>query len=109
MRGARRGSGVATQSGPAGKAGPMRVTTDGRGTVAHSGPAERQGDVGNVEPLLEAAEVAHWLGVSPETLRGWRLRRTGPPFVRLTRKVVRYRRSDVETWIATSVKPEVAM
>jgi predicted DNA-binding transcriptional regulator AlpA len=48
--------------------------------------------------LLDARAVARWLGVSARTLAAWRLRRQGPPYVRVGR-LVRYCRADVETWI----------
>jgi predicted DNA-binding transcriptional regulator AlpA len=48
--------------------------------------------------LLDARAVARWLDVSARTLAAWRLRRQGPPYVRVGR-LVRYRCADVETWI----------
>lgn len=57
--------------------------------------------------LLTQREGAAFLGVSPRTLEGWRVRGGGPRFVRLGR-AVRYRRADLEeymherTWRSTS-------
>jgi excisionase family DNA binding protein len=39
------------------------------------------------------------LGVEPRTIREWRVKR-GLPFVRLTPKVVRIRRAELDHWIA---------
>lgn len=55
--------------------------------------------------LLSEQEVAAWLGVSVRTLRRWRLEHGyGPPIVRVGR-FVRYRRGDVEAWIAAQHEP----
>lgn len=42
--------------------------------------------------------AAERLGVTPETLRNWRWRGDGPPFVKLGR-AVRYRLSDLSAWL----------
>lgn len=55
--------------------------------------------------------LAEELGVSPRTLAEWRMKRTGPSFVRLgvgERSPIRYRDKDVRTWLdrqVTSFKP----
>jgi predicted DNA-binding transcriptional regulator AlpA len=48
-------------------------------------------------------DVADLLGVDPSTLRRWRTSTPvqGPPFVRLTSRVVMYSVPDVETWLAS--------
>ena len=53
--------------------------------------------------LLTQKEVAHWLGVSERTLERYRVIGTGPQFVRLDR-LVRYRLSDIEEWIESSIR-----
>jgi excisionase family DNA binding protein len=50
-------------------------------------------------PLLTIAEVAELLGVSERTLETWRYRGRGPAFIRVGKKVVRYRLSDVEAFL----------
>ncbi len=50
------------------------------------------------DSLLSTAEAAAVLGVPHRTLEGWRLRGTGPRFVRMPR-AVRYRRSDLDAWV----------
>ncbi|HZJ03050.1 MAG TPA: helix-turn-helix domain-containing protein [Thermoleophilia bacterium] len=42
-------------------------------------------------------EAAHFLGVGLQTLRNWRVRGYGPPFVKAGR-AVRYRPDDVRDW-----------
>ena len=64
-------------------------------------------------PLLTTRQAAAFLGISPRTLEGWRndpLRQSNvmgaPPCVRLGRgvhRVVRYRLSDLEAWVAQLV------
>jgi excisionase family DNA binding protein len=48
--------------------------------------------------LLTEAEVADLLRVSPRTVRRWRNEGTGPPALRVGRRI-RYRRSAVEAWL----------
>lgn len=52
------------------------------------------------DALLTLREVAAWLGVSEATLHSWRYRGEGPAGFRLNKGRVRYRRSDVERWLA---------
>lgn len=56
------------------------------------------------ERFMTTAEAAEYCGgLKPNTLEIWRIRGQGPPFVKLGR-VVRYRKSDVETWIESQVR-----
>ena len=50
--------------------------------------------------LLTPPEVAELLCVAPETISQWRFRRTGPPFIRVGNRFVRYVRADVDAWLA---------
>jgi predicted DNA-binding transcriptional regulator AlpA len=45
-------------------------------------------------------EMMEAIGVCASTLRSWRLEGRGPAYVQ-TGKVVRYRRADVEQWLAS--------
>lgn len=47
---------------------------------------------------IKGDEVAELLGVSPNTVRSWRLRRVGPPLYRIG-GAVRYDRGEVLTWL----------
>ena len=70
--------------------------------------------------MLSTAEVAELIGVSPDTVEKWRAAGTGPPWHNFAplgkgsgtrhglgrtrarlRDLPRYRRSDVEAWIAS--------
>ncbi len=50
-------------------------------------------------PLLTTAQAAHFLSVSPRTLEDWRLRGLGPPFRKLSGRLVRYAREDLELFL----------
>jgi predicted DNA-binding transcriptional regulator AlpA len=52
-------------------------------------------------------QLAELLGVSPRTLEGWRRIRTGPKYLAVSHRMVRYRGADVQAWLAT-FDPEVS-
>nr|PZN17775.1 MAG: hypothetical protein DIU80_23905 [Chloroflexota bacterium] len=54
--------------------------------------------------LLTTEDVATLLNVKPRTLKQWRYERRGPRYVSLGRRIVRYRRSDVDEWIRSREK-----
>lgn len=48
---------------------------------------------------VDQTAAAQHLGLqNPRTLANWRLRRCGPPFVRLGQRLVRYRLADLDHW-----------
>lgn len=60
--------------------------------------------------LLSTAQVAEWLGCSPDALDKWRTAGTGPRWIRIARTtggrskrdlraIPRYRTADVEAWL----------
>jgi predicted DNA-binding transcriptional regulator AlpA len=49
--------------------------------------------------LLDQKRVAELLGISPRSMEGWRLTGDGPTYHKVGRRV-RYRRSDLEAWLA---------
>jgi excisionase family DNA binding protein len=51
-----------------------------------------------LDRLLSVGELADYLGVPVATLYAWRHRREGPPGFRVGRHV-RYRWTDIQTWI----------
>ena len=51
-----------------------------------------------LDRLLTVEELAEYLGVPVATIYAWRYRHEGPPGFRVG-KHLRYRSSDVETWI----------
>jgi excisionase family DNA binding protein len=58
-------------------------------------------------PLLSINELAALLGVPAKTIRAWRCRGVGPRGMRLGRHV-RYRLTDVETWLDQQADPQSA-
>lgn len=57
--------------------------------------------------FMTSRELADLLRVPVETTYQWRLRHVGPPGIRVGRHV-RYRRSDVERWLAERSDEEVS-
>lgn len=53
----------------------------------------------NPDDLLRPNDAARLLGVSEVWLKKLRLADGGPRFVRLSERLVRYKRSDLFTWI----------
>jgi predicted DNA-binding transcriptional regulator AlpA len=49
--------------------------------------------------LISQRDAADLLGLSERTLEAMRLRKTGPAFVRISRRCVRYRHADLERFI----------
>lgn len=72
---------------PAGRAAP--------GTRAASGDPDQ---------LFDEMQAGRLLRVSRRTLQGWRLKGGGPPFVRLGPRCIRYRRADLEEFIAQRLR-----
>ena len=68
---------------------------------------EHQTPVANAGELLTDSQAAALLSVEPRTLRLWRQSR-GLPHLRLTSKVIRYRRSDLDAWLARHLVATVA-
>ena len=54
--------------------------------------------------LLTAKEVAEILAVEQSTLAQWRYRRVGPPWIRYGHRFVRYRREEVDAWLAANTR-----
>lgn len=54
--------------------------------------------------FLTQDDVAIMLRVSVDTVRRMRQRGDGPPFVRLSKRRILYRRSDVDAWISKQQK-----
>lgn len=51
------------------------------------------------DKLCSAGEAAELLGISPQTLAHWRVRGTGPRYIVLSARCVRYRSSDIRAWL----------
>lgn len=58
--------------------------------------------------LLTEADAAKLLTFTPRFLQARRIRGNGPPFVRISSRAIRYRRSDLLTWIEQRVRTSTA-
>jgi predicted DNA-binding transcriptional regulator AlpA len=54
--------------------------------------------------LLSTEQVAAQLGISRAALELRRRRGSGPPFVRVSPRMIRYRVADLEAWLAARVE-----
>ena len=54
------------------------------------------------EVLLDDAGVAQQANVKPRTVRKWRLENS-LPYIRITKKVIRIRQSDLNRWLAKNL------
>ncbi len=61
-------------------------------------------DTASASTLLTPEVAAALLAVAPATLEKWRRERRGPPFVKLSDRVLRYRREDLLAFIAASIR-----
>jgi excisionase family DNA binding protein len=69
--------------------------------LVHGRRSDRKSlDVDPGARLLKAEEVAELTGLSVETLAQWRSQQRGIPFVKISRNCVRYRQSDLDSWLA---------
>jgi hypothetical protein len=50
-------------------------------------------------PTLMTFELACFLRISTWTVRDWRRRGVGPPFLKLSRKTIRYPKVALEEWL----------
>jgi len=60
--------------------------------------AVSQSDPVDADLLINETRAAELLNVNPRTLQQWRLRGTGPKFVRISSRCVRYRYRDLMRW-----------
>jgi excisionase family DNA binding protein len=76
------------------------LTTKGRPNLSRGDSDSGSAEAGVITKLLTTDDVAEMTGLSPETLAQWRWLRKEIPFVRLGKKCVRYRQSDIDAWLA---------
>lgn len=63
-------------------------------TLNHALPRHEE-----LERLVPEKDAAKMIGVSPRTLRNWRVTGGGPQYVKVSARCVRYRRADIFSWI----------
>ncbi|ORT48500.1 helix-turn-helix domain-containing protein [Frankia sp. KB5] len=59
------------------------------------------------DPLWDKARVSDYIGVAIGTLEQWRTRGVGPRGFRVEGGLVRYRKSEVERWLAEQERAEL--
>jgi excisionase family DNA binding protein len=63
----------------------------------------------NPSDLLTRVQAAEYLGVKPQTLAAWAcLGRYQLPFLRIGNRLVRYRKSDLDRWLAARTVNAIA-
>jgi predicted DNA-binding transcriptional regulator AlpA len=60
------------------------------------------------DKLCSADEAAELLGIAPQTLAHWRVRGSGPRYITLSARCVRYRASDIQAWLNGREKKSTA-
>ncbi len=58
--------------------------------------------------LLSEKRAAQLLGLSEKTLQKWRLTGTGPQFVKISARCIRYRRRDLTSWAEVRLRSSTA-
>ncbi len=58
--------------------------------------------------VMTTDEVARYLGINKKTLDRMRGRGDGPSYLRLTGKIIRYRRADIDNFIESRVRSNTA-
>lgn len=53
--------------------------------------------------LLSEVQAANLLGVKQRTLQQWRHRKCGPKYIKVGERMVRYRISDLNSWLSEKV------
>lgn len=48
---------------------------------------------------LNSEQAAEYLGISAATLKNWRKRGDGPPFIKVNARVISYIRCDLDAWM----------
>ena len=72
--------------------------TDGGGDV------EGDGDLHFWHSLIDEREAAVFTDLTPRTLQGHRKRGTGPRFIRISARCIRYTRADLRDWAESLVQ-----
>jgi hypothetical protein len=54
--------------------------------------------------LIDSGAAAEFCGTTSKTMETWRMKGGGPPYVRVSRKCIRYRRADMREWADTQIR-----
>ena len=64
----------------------------------HETPRKQDADSDYWQALINEGEAAEFINQSKRTIQGYRYRGGGPPYIRLSRRCVKYRRIDLRRW-----------
>ena len=73
----------------------------------HIGASPGNDNAAPDSPLLDEKRLCAELAISSVTATKWRAQAKGPPFIKVGR-LVRYRRSDLEAWLASRTVGKLA-
>lgn len=62
----------------------------------------------NDEPLLPTTQAAHYLTVDPGTMKRWRTKGGGPPYVKISANRCRYSIESLKAWAAERTRRNTA-
>lgn len=71
--------------------------------VSMTSQVATQSDADYFNKLLDEVDAAEFLGYTKRAMQNWRFRGGGPPFIRVSARSIRYRRSDLIEWINSKV------
>ena len=83
---------------------PLETPDPATGRPNQSARSPRMESGENLESLVRQEKAAIILEVTPRCLENWRHRGGGPNFIRISARCIRYRRSDLNKWIAERVR-----
>jgi Helix-turn-helix domain len=87
----------------ASRGGRRRATSQRMKNARNQSTRPQEQRTPQADRLQPQSAAADYLGVQPATLERWRWRGVGPRFIKIGR-CVRYRRSDLEAFVAASVR-----
>jgi len=53
---------------------------------------------------MNTVAAAEYIGISEATLKRWRMAGTGPEYLRLGERIIKYRQTDLDCWLLQSRK-----
>jgi predicted DNA-binding transcriptional regulator AlpA len=56
------------------------------------------------DQLMSTKQVSAYMGVAVSTLIMYRAMGEGPPYIKIMRRMVRYRKGDLDIWLAAQTK-----
>ena len=67
--------------------------------------SESSSNVGNDDTLLTQREVTELLSVTARTIQRWLANGDFPPPIKLSNRIIRWRRDDIDSWLTCRVAP----